>query len=100
MLACGLAASVCAAVPDWVRLDDLASSYKLAAPAVERDGRVVLRNTYQWLAFAPGARRVLSAGWALYLNSELVRRGSSWWMDRHDVMTIIAPLLDSNTALN
>ena len=101
MLACGLAAaSVCASVPDWVRLDDLASSYKLAAPTVERDGRVVLRNTYQWLAFAPGARRVLSAGWALYLNSELVRRGSSWWMDRHDVMTIIAPLLDSNTALN
>lgn len=100
-LVCGLAAaSVGAAVPDWVRLDDLASHYKLAAPAVERDGRVVLRNTYQWMAFEPGARRVYSDGWALYLNSELVRRDSSWWMDRHDVTTIVAPLLDSNAALS
>ena len=89
-----------ASTPDWVRLDDLASSYKLAAPAVGRDGRVVLRNTYQQLSFEPGARRVFSDGWALYLNSELVRRGSSWWMDRHDATTIIAPLLDSNAALS
>ncbi|MEI7436394.1 MAG: N-acetylmuramoyl-L-alanine amidase [bacterium] len=101
LMICGLsAAPLCAAVPDWVRLDDLAAHYKLAAPAVEQDGRVVLRNTYQTMAFEPGARRVFSDGWALYLNSELVRRNSNWWMDRHDMTTIVAPLLDSNAALN